>query len=209
MTYSYTTLWDVTAVPCVYNAAMWLSRVKEVWEDDLQITWRYFSLEQANQQEDSEFRVWEQPDHQQPRGVWALRAGEAARRQGEEAFQRFHLNLLRARHEQQRNLEDPQVLVEVAAESGLDTQKFQQDMGDRSTLKRIAEDHTSGVEQYGVFGTPTFVFENGGTAFLKMLRPPEGEEVALFQHLVALMQDHLYVGELKRPQPPWPKGVRH
>ena len=195
--------------PFVYNAALWLNRVKEVWGNDLQVTWRYFSLEYANNPDGVEFITASEQDHQQPRGIWALRAGAAARRQGEEAFHRFHLNLLLARHEEQRNLEDTQVLVDVASVSGLDTQKFQQDICDRSTLRRIAEDHTSGIEQYGIFGTPTFVFENGATAFLKMLRPPQGEEVAVFRHLITLMQDHPYVGELKRPQPPWPKGVQH
>ena len=35
----------------------------------------------------------------------------------------------------------------------------------------IGRDHESAVEQ-GIFGTPTFVFESGNTAFVKAFIPP-------------------------------------
>ncbi len=37
--------------PYVYNAAVWLQKVKKEMGQKLTINWRYFSLEQANSQQ--------------------------------------------------------------------------------------------------------------------------------------------------------------
>ena len=52
-----------------------------------------------------------------------------------------------------------------------------------------------------------FVFENGNTMFVKAFIPPEGDAVAEFEHFVAIAKHRNYIGEIKRPQPPWPKGA--
>ena len=72
---------------------MWLYQVKKEYGDALELTWRWFSLEQVNSKE-AGWKVWEQPEEYEGRSIWALRAGAAARRQGAEAFDRFHLALL-------------------------------------------------------------------------------------------------------------------
>jgi hypothetical protein len=63
------------------------------------------------------------------------------------------------------------------------------------------------VEEVGAFGVPTFVFPGGKSAFLKMFIPPEDRVVEVFDSLVKVMGEFEHVGELKRPQPPWPHGV--
>ena len=78
---------------------------------------------------------------------------------------------------------------------------------DRSLLKNVERDHTEAVDRHGVFGTPTFVFENSSCAFLKTFIPPEEESVAFFENFVAMFGGRSYLGEIKRPQPPWPKGA--
>ena len=186
---------------------MWLSKVKEIKKNDLEITWKTFSLEQANQKIGPSWVIWDQPDDYPTKGLWALRAAEAAKRQGCELFQTFHLNVLKARHEERKDLNDRDMLCEVAKQSGLDTTRFRSDLNDRSILESLAQVHYVAVDKYGIFGTPTFVFENDSSAFLKLLKPPEDEAVQVFENLIELMQQRLYVGELKRPQPPWPKGA--
>ena len=189
---------------------MWLDRVKQEYGDNLEVTWKNFQLEQVNSKEGAEWKVWEQPDEHQQRSLVAAMAGEAARRQGEEAFHRFHLALLAARHggEGRIALNEDEPIVDVAREAGLDIERFKEDLKDRSLLDRIASDHTEAVESHGVFGTPTFLFESGNTAYLKTFIPPEDEAVDLFEHFVAMMADSPFLGEIKRPQPPWPKGLR-
>jgi predicted DsbA family dithiol-disulfide isomerase len=153
--------------------------------------------------------VWEQPDGEQGRSLLSMRAGEAARRQGGEAFERFHLALLKARHGGggRISLNEAGPLTEVAREAGLDIERFRADLSDQELVARIAGDHTEAVEKHGVFGTPTFVFENDNSVYLKSFIPPEEDSAEFFEHFVALMADRAYVGELKRPQPPWPKGA--
>ena len=41
---------------------MWLDRVKRTYKDDLDITWKNFSLQQVNSKEGPEWKVWEQSD---------------------------------------------------------------------------------------------------------------------------------------------------
>ena len=192
----------------MHNAAVWLDRVRKVYGDSPDITWKNFQLEQVNSKEGPEWKVWEQPNERQARSLVAARAGEAARRQGKEAFERFHLALLRARHGGRGRipLNEEEPITRVAEESGLDVAQLKEDMKDPSLLENIARDHTDAVDNHGVFGTPTFMFENGNTVYLKTFIPPEEDSIAFFEHFVALMSDRPYWGELKRPQPPWPKG---
>jgi len=193
----------------VHNAAVWLDRVKQVYGENLEVTWKSFSLEQANGKQGPDWKVWEQPDGYASRSLLSLRAGEAARLQGARSFERFHLALLTARHggKGRISLDQAEPLVTVARGAGLDVGRFQEDLDDRALLKNIARDHTEAVEVHGVFGTPTFVFENGNAVYLKTFLPPQEDTVSFFEHFVALMADRPYLGELKRPQPPWPKGA--
>ena len=177
-------------------------------EYPLEISWKPFSLEQVNQKVGPDYQAWDEADQDLNGSLWGLRAGTAAKRQGEEALRRYMPLLLKARHEERKELGDKELLKELAAQAGLDVAQFEKDLEDRSTLDEIAASHKEAVEQRGVFGTPTFVFENGASAFLKIIRPrtPEEAEKA-FDSVVNVMESEIFVGELKRPQPPWPKGV--
>ena len=188
---------------------MWLDRVGKEYGDSLEVTWKNFQLEQVNSKEGSEWKVWDPPNADNGRSLLAARAGEAARRQGKEAYHRFHLALLKARHggNGRISLNEEGPIVEVAGEVGLDIGRFKEDLRDPSLLDIIARDHTESVERYGVFGTPTFIFESGNSVYMKTFIPPEEDSVDFFEHFVALMSDRFYLGELKRPQPPWPKGA--
>ena len=186
---------------------MWLASAQSKISEKLDLNWRSFSLEQANSKEGPDWRIWDQPEDYPFRGFLALRAGKAARLQGEEGFERFHLALLKARHEDRRNIADRDILVDVATSVGLDTARFREDLADHSLVEKIVQDHTEAVEQHGVFGTPTFVFPNGASAFLKLLRPPDEDAPRLLELLSEVMGNWGYIGEIKRPQPPWPKGA--
>ena len=168
----------------------------------LVVNWRYFSLEQVNSQQGPEWRIWEQPEDHPSRGMLAFRAAEAARRQGDAAFSRFHAALLTARHEERRDLADMHTIAEVATGAGLEMAQFQDDLSDRSLLNRLAEDHTFAVETLGVFGTPTLVFPAGQAVFLKMSAPPPPEEsLSVFTDLHYLSDRRRYIQEIKRPRP--------
>ena len=189
--------------PYVYNAAVWLQKVGEDMKGKLAINWKYFSLEQVNSQNGPDWKLWEQPEDYPSRGRRAFQAAEAARRQSEAAFNRFHMALLRARHEQSRDIADINTLIEVAKSSGLEMPRFQEDLSDRQLLAKLAEDHTFAVETLGVFGTPTLVFPGGQAVFLKMMPAPPPEEcLQLFTEIRHLVEQRQYVREVKRPALP-------
>ena len=189
--------------PYVYNAAVWLQKVKEDMGGKLAINWKYFSLEQVNSQNGPDWKLWEQPEDYPSRGRRAFQAAEAARRQSEAAFSRFHMALLRARHEQSRDIADVNTLMEVAESSGLEMPRFQEDLSNRQLLAKLAEDHTLAVETLSVFGTPTLVFSGGQSVFLKIMSvPPLKECLQLFKEIRHLAEQRQYVQEVKRPARP-------
>jgi len=99
------------------------------------------------------------------------------------------------------NIADLQILAEVAEGVGLDMKRFQKDLGDRSPLERLSEDHTFATETLGVFGTPTLVFPEEKAVFLKMVPPPSPmEAVAVFDDVRRLAVSRLQIREIKRPQ---------
>ena len=193
----------------MYNAAVWLAKVEESTGDTVDIDWQPFLLSQINSDKGPDYKVWEQPeildgsDHT----LLAHQAGLAAKRQGDEEFKSFFITLLRARHEDKADLNDPAVINEAARSSRLDLARFREDLTDPDLLNELGESHTKAVEEYGAFGVPTFVFPGGQAAFLKMFVPPDEQAAEMFESLTKTMSEFVHVGELKRPQPPWPHGV--
>ncbi len=191
----------------MYNAAVWLAKVKESYGDNLEVDWEPFFLAQINSKEGPEWKAWEQPEDSTNLGLLALTAGEAAKRQGRQAFEAFQLALLKARHEDRKDLSDRSVIMEAAKAGGLDMDRFNEDLADKSIPEDLGKSHNRAVEDHGVFGVPTFVFSDGTSAFLKTYPPPDEDAAETFEALHGVITKMKYLGEVKRPQPPWPKGV--
>jgi predicted DsbA family dithiol-disulfide isomerase len=190
--------------PYVHSAAAWLREVRrQLGDDRIDITWKFFPLEQVNAPEDAEFAVWDLPAERRSRGRDSLHAAVAARRQGREAFDRFHEALLTLKHEEEQDHGKRDTLVEAATRAGLDLDQFARDLDDRALLRDIEADYRSGREERSVFGTPTFVFPNGQAAYLQVLPPPPAEEaVAFWEDFVRDVRDRPYLREIKRPRRP-------
>jgi len=188
--------------PYVYNAAVWLQKVKKEMGKKLTINWRYFSLEQVNSKQGPEWKIWEQPEDYPSRGLRAFQAAEAARRQGKSSFDSFHIALLKARHEQRKDIADVDILNQIADNVNLNMAKFQKDFNDRKLLDKLAEDYTFAVEVLGIFGTPTLVFPEKRAVFLKMSSPLPEDSLALFDDVRTLAERRQYIQEIKKPQLP-------
>ena len=188
---------------------MWLDRVKHEYDKELNIRWKHFQLDQVNSKRDPDWNVWEQADHRESRSLVAAMASESVRRNEPGLFDAFHLELLTARHGGNGrialNREEP--ILELAKQVGLNTELLARDLEDRGLLEAVGRDHIEAVAEHGAFGTPTFIFERGTAVYLKAFIPPEEESVSFFEEFVSMMGGRSYVGELKRPQPPWPKGA--
>ena len=72
---------------------MWLSKVEASTGKKVSIDWQPFSLVQANSDKGDDFKYWEQPEALDGTDTTLLahRAGLAAKRQGEEAFDAFFM----------------------------------------------------------------------------------------------------------------------
>jgi predicted DsbA family dithiol-disulfide isomerase len=184
---------------------MWLARVKEELGDDLKVTWRSFALEQVNSKEGEDWKSWEQGPEYVSRGLWPLRGGIAARRLSEHAHMAYMDKVLELKHVERVDVRSRESVIDVAKQAGLDVERFTAEIDDPSTLTEIGRDYEEARAQ-GVFGTPTFVFEDGSAAFLKTYTPPDDYAVEAFEHFLGMARNKRFFGELKRPQPPWPRG---
>jgi predicted DsbA family dithiol-disulfide isomerase len=188
--------------PFVYRASVMLKNVRDSGERDIEVTWRYFSLTQVNSKDDG-WTVWDAPSAERVKGRLAFKAAEAARRQGR--FDDLLPRLLHARHRERLDIEDAGVIERVADETGLDLDRFRADIADPDIIRALAGDHQHAVSQHGVFGTPTFVFRNGSSAYVRLADAPEpADSLRIFERMVAIASDEPAILEIKRPVRPSP-----
>lgn len=185
--------------PFTHAASVWARQLAESLGDHVAITWRAFPLEQVNSHEGPDWKLWEHPDDSLSQGLLAFRAGKAAARQGQDAFARFHHAVVDLRHVSRRTLTRRATLVQLAKETGLDVERFERDLDDRSILTEIGDDYETGRDQFAVFGTPTIVFPDGEALYVQMSPPPLAEAVPLLHSLTRMASSQPYMREIKRP----------
>jgi predicted DsbA family dithiol-disulfide isomerase len=187
--------------PFVYRMAGLLDAVRRSGRE-VEVGWRYFSLTQVNSKDDG-WTVWGAPASEAVRGRLAFAAAEAARRQAR--FADLHQPLLEARHRDRLDLDDPEVIEQVASVAGLDMERFHRDLGDSSIFDALARDHTHAVQKEGVFGTPTLVFADGGSAYVRLAEATDGGgALRVFDQLVSVAAAEPRILEIKRPRRPSP-----
>ena len=183
--------------PFVYRASVLLQNVGLSQPARLKVTWRYFSLTQVNSKDDR-WTVWDAPASRSVKGRLAFKAAEAARRQGR--FDDFHMPLLEARHRDRLDLDQPEVVERVAVDSGLDLVRFRKDIADPRILDSLARDHQQAVRELGVFGTPTFVFPDGASAYLRLAEAPDvAHSSRVFDRVLSIAAGEPSILEIKRP----------
>jgi predicted DsbA family dithiol-disulfide isomerase len=187
--------------PFVYRATVLIESVMASGRE-MKVGWRYFSLSQVNSKDEG-WTAWDAPESETVRGRLAFKAAEAARRQGR--FEKMHMPLLRARHRDRLNIDQLDVVHRVAEESGLDLERFRSDIADPTILEPLARDHREAVARYGVFGTPTFVFSDGASAYVRLSEAVEGPGAEeLFERLLTVAAHEPRILEVKRPTRPSP-----
>jgi predicted DsbA family dithiol-disulfide isomerase len=192
------------ACPYVNAAAKWVAELeKQLGADQVEFNWRFFPLEQVNAPADIEDKVWDLPPENRSQARNSMHAALAAMQQGDDAFSRFHLALLTMKHDEGMDHGKKATIEEAARRAELDLDKFQADSADRTLLTRIRDDYEQGRETLGIFGTPTFVFPDGETAYLQVLPPPPAEDaVPFWNDFVHDVVDRPYLREIKRPRRP-------
>jgi predicted DsbA family dithiol-disulfide isomerase len=178
----------------------------------LTFEWQHFSLYQSNYEAqhssygaNGAWQLWNERltegDEGGNRGLLPFLASCAARRQGRELHDRFRLELMRARHRDHRPF-SRETLQSVAAAVGLDLCRFRSDMANPECRTMLAQEHHRAAS-LDIFGTPTFRFAGGHTAYLRLKALPDSAEEALelFCSYRRLLERFPYLETIKRPRP--------
>ncbi|MFL2664857.1 MAG: DsbA family protein [Dehalococcoidia bacterium] len=174
-------------------------------DNTYQVSWKSFPLEQINNQDDG-WKCWDQSEDYISRGLWALRGGIASRMLGEQHHNKYMAMILNEKHIKHNDVRTRDSIINISKELDFPT-KFIDLMDEKSRLKEISEDYQY-AESLGIFGTPTFLFENKYVAFLKTFTPPKDDSISFFNNFYQMAESRSYFGELKRPQPPWPRYAK-
>ncbi len=171
-------------------------------DDDLNITWKSFLLEQANSRRGEQWKAWQDarftsrdiPPHEAAKSILT--------HQGEEAFEQFHLAVFRAYHVDKRDISNPLELLNIAESLGIDTTELAEDLRNRKFKEVVGADHEEADENYDIFGVPTIIFNGEQPTFIKLAEGDwEGtdEDLSLFHDLYSVAAPRPYVMEIKKP----------
>jgi protein-disulfide isomerase-like protein with CxxC motif len=162
------------------------------------VDWRFlaFSLDQAHLEE-GESAVWDQAPAVWGTGVLALLYGIAVRDTFPDRFLDAHLALFAARHDHGRKLDDEAVLRDVVASVGLDADAVTAEVWSGQPLKTLMAEHVHAVEEWDVFGVPTFV-DHDDAVFVRFMDRGRVDDL---ERMVELL-DWTRLNEFKRTRLP-------
>ncbi len=181
---------------------------------NLEFEAKHYSLTQGNHASNTPLPrgkpVWklaEQPelnlDENQRGARLAFLASHAARQQDKRLYDRFVLELFRAKHAQKAAL-TMETMLEAAHHAELNLEQFKHDLSNEpARLKELAAD-LNAADEIAVFGTPTFVLESGNAAYFRFKNLPESiqEKVALWNLYTTVLEHDAVIETIKRPRKP-------
>jgi hypothetical protein len=150
---------------------------------DLDVRYTAFSLDQIHVPED-EAPMWDRDPSEWGSGVLALLYGIAVRDHFPDQFLDAHLELFAARHVHGGKLDDEDVLRDAVARAGLDPDDVAAVAHAPETLKTLATEHTEMVDEYAVFGVPTFI-EGDQAVFVRFMDRGNADDLLRMLDLLA------------------------
>jgi hypothetical protein len=160
------------------------------------VTFIPFSLMQSHVEE-GDTPVWELEE--KARGLLALEAGVVVRDKFPERFGAAHLALFAARHDQGREISDPDVVRGALESAGVLADEVFDEIAKGWPLDTVRAEHEKAVSDYEVFGVPTFVV-GGDAVFVRLMTRPLGDAAkarATIERVISLASDHPELNELK------------
>jgi len=147
------------------------------------------------------WKAWEDKS-MASRDIPPLEASKCAALQGEGQFAKYHMALHRAKHRDGKDITNQLILRDVAIESDLDLERWEEDMKNGAGVPFISRDHEEAESEYGVFGVPTLLFESGNPAFVKLKEGDweDQDDEGLLDAIRAASIDRPYLLEIKTPE---------
>lgn len=127
-----------------------------------------FSLGQVHVEE-GDAPIWDRPDDDS--GLLALQAAVVVRDRRPDRFPIVHRALFEARHERGAHLRDPDVLRDLLAAEGVDTDEVFAEVATGRPLATIRDEHTAAATELDVWGVPTFMTDTRA-AFVRLMDLP-------------------------------------
>ena len=163
---------------------------------DWDVTFLPFSLSQSHVPEGGT-PVWDDPG--QASDLMALAAGVVVRDDFPDQFGPVHAALFTARHDQGLDLRSTDVVAGVLSEAGVPADQVLGKVEQGGPIEEIKKAHMGAVDQWSVFGVPTFVVGDRAV-FVRLMSRPAGD-AALARRTVdgilQLMDDQPDLNEYK------------
>lgn len=137
--------------PWAYQTSLWIREVRRLTE--LEIRWRFFSLEEINRPEGKK-HPWER---ELAYGWSPMRVAARLRRRDPSLCDAWYLACGRALHEQGRKPHDPEIARELLTTIGATVEDWDLALSDDSTHDDVRSDHEFAVRELGGFGVPIIV----------------------------------------------------
>jgi protein-disulfide isomerase-like protein with CxxC motif len=160
------------------------------------VTFTPFSLMQAHVAEGDE-PVWEQPE--KARGLLALEAGIVVRDRFSELFPAAHRALFAARHDDGKELADPDVVKGALSSVGVPVDAVFAEIDKGWPLDTLRSEHEKATTEHEVFGVPTFVVGDSAV-FVRLMTRPAGDGArarATIERVLSLLVEHPELNEFK------------
>jgi 2-hydroxychromene-2-carboxylate isomerase len=138
---------------------------------DWDVTFLPFSLSQVHVAEGGT-PVWDDPE--KLADLIALAAGVVVRDQYPEQFGAVHNALFSARHDEGFDLRETEVVSTVLDRAGVPGAKVLAEVEGGAPIDAIRQAHLQAVDQWSVFGVPTFIVE-GRAVFVRLMSRPQGD----------------------------------
>jgi 2-hydroxychromene-2-carboxylate isomerase len=182
--------------PFAYQTSVWIREVRR--QTDLDIGWRFFSLEEVNRFEGRK-HPWERPWSY---GWSLMRIGALLRRRSMTLLDDWYATVGHALHVRGEKPHEPAVARELLAKIGVDPGTLDEAIDDPTTHDEVKADHQRVVDSGG-FGVPTLFFPDGQSLFGPVLvDPPTGAEALRLWDVVTGMASFPHVYEIQRPKTP-------
>lgn len=180
--------------PYAYQTSLWMREVRD--RAEVEVTWRFFSLEEVNRLEGKK-HPWER---EWSYGWSMMRIGALLRRHDPALLDQWYLRAGTALHVEGRKPHRPEVAEALLAEMGLDSRWVRQAIDDPTTTEEVRAEHDRALA-LGGWGVPLLVFE-GDHAFFGpvVIDPPTGEAALRLWDLVTGWIEFPHVYELQRPK---------
>ncbi len=160
-----------------------------------------FSLSQVHI-EPGEVPAWEDPDKAEE--LMAMEAALAAKKLFPDLFWDLHKALFSLRHDEGKNIRDEKIISQTLEVVGIDSKAVFDEVASKRPLKEFRQAHEKAVDDYDVFGVPTFII-NGQAAFVRIMNRPSqdgSESIKTINKIIDLIANDSNINEIKHTTVP-------